>query len=128
MDKFSAEKCKNFGYTFASISMILGIYFFFFINQFHLIFFIISILLVLVTKRFPIMLKYPGFFWEQFGLFLAKIITPITLAIVYTITIIPINIFLRLLRVDILNKKIDNKKKSYWIKNNKKIINFKDQY
>ena len=128
MAKFSKEKCKNFGYTFAFLSLILGIYFFFFINKFFLIFFIISILLVLVTNRFPLILKYPGFFWEQFGLFLAKIITPITLAIVYTITIIPINIILRLLRVDILNKKIDRKKKSYWVKNNKKIINFKDQY
>tara|TARA_B100000287_G_C20646528_1_gene785337 strand:+ start:1165 stop:1551 length:387 start_codon:yes stop_codon:yes gene_type:complete len=128
MDKFSKEKCKNFGYTFAFLSLILAIYFFFFIDQLYLIFLIISILLFLVAKKIPLMLKYPGFIWEQFGLFLGKIITPIILTIVYIITIIPINIVLRLFRVDILNMKIENKKKSYWLKNNKKIINFKDQY
>ena len=128
MDKFSKEKCKNFGYTFAFLSLILGIYFFFFIDKFYLIFLTISIILFVIANKIPQMLKYPGFVWEQFGLFLGKIITPIILTIVYAITIIPINIVLRLFKVDILNKKIDNKKKSYWVKNNKKIINFKDQY
>ncbi len=123
---FSIKKCKNFGYTFSIIFLIIGIYSF--INSNYFLFIYLSLFFFLITIIKPSFYKFFGFYWEKFGFFLGKFFSPVILIIVYLITIMPINIIFRLLRVDILKKKKSNTINSYWeIRKNKK-INFTDQF
>lgn len=127
MIKFSIEKCKNFGYTFSFLSFLLGLFMIIF-DTLNFIPLTISLFLFLIAYKLPYLLKYPGYIWEQFGIILGKFISPLILTAVYVITVIPINIFLRLFSIDILNRKVDKKKKSYWIDVNKRKTNFNNQY
>lgn len=125
---YSIKKCKNFGYTFSTIFSLLSIYSYFVVSSFFIPFVILTLSLFLLTKFHPQSLKFPGFYWEKLGYFLGKFFSPIILFLVYLITIIPINLLLRLFKVDILNKMKSNKIKSYWVEKKETEIIFKDQH
>ena len=122
------KKFKNFGYTFSIIFFLLGIYNFFKINNYFILYFVIFLILTIVTLKFYYLLKYPSILWEKLGIFLGLIFSPIILLFVYLITIMPINLVIRFLRIDIINKRKSDKLKTYWIKPEKKKINFSNQF
>ena len=122
------KKFKNFGYTFSIIFFLLGIYDFFKINNYFILYFVIFLILTIVTLKFYYLLKYPSILWEKLGIFLGLIFSPIILLFVYLITIMPINLVIRFLRIDIINKRKSDKLKTYWIKPEKKKINFSNQF
>jgi len=126
--EFSIKKCKNFGYTFSVLLLLLTCYFFFNKNSLFFFFFLISVVFFLVTFFLTSYLKLLAIYWERFGIFLGKIFSPIILILVYTITIIPINLILRIFSLDLLKRRIDNKAKSYWIKRLDEKINFRNQF
>tara|TARA_Y100000589_G_scaffold30494_1_gene25518 strand:+ start:2879 stop:3268 length:390 start_codon:yes stop_codon:yes gene_type:complete len=129
MDKeLEKKKIKNFGYTFSIIFFLLGIYNFFKINNYFVLYFVIFLILTIVTLKFYYLLKYPSILWEKLGIFLGLIFSPIILLFVYLITIMPINLVIRFLRIDIINKRKSDKLKTYWIKPEKKKINFSNQF
>ncbi len=129
MDKeLEKKKIKNFGYTFSIIFFLLGIYDFFKINNYFILYFVIFLILTIVTLKFYYLLKYPSILWEKLGIFLGLIFSPIILLFVYLITIMPINLVIRFLRIDIINKRKSDKLKTYWIKPEKKKINFSNQF
>ena len=124
--EYSIKQCKNFGYTFSIIFLIVGTYLFISFNS--VFFLLISIFFFLMTLLKASFFRFFGFYWEKFGIFLGKFSSPIILLFVYLITVIPINLIIRILRVDILKKKKSNEVNSYWeIRKNKK-INFTDQF
>ena len=51
--------------------------------------------------------------WEKFGILIGKFISPMVLILIYLITIIPINIILRIFRIDLLKKKATLSKEEY---------------
>ena len=126
--KLEKKKYQNFGNTFSLIFLLLGIYDFFKINSYFILYFFISFILIILTFKFYHFLKYPSILWEKFGIFLGLIFSPIILLFVYLITIIPINFIIRFLRIDIINKRKSDKLKTYWIKPEKKKINFSKQF
>ena len=80
------------------------------------------------TIFLPIKLKILGYFWEKFGIFLGIIFSPIILSFVYIITIIPVNLIIRILNLDLIQKNFEFKKQSYWQNHKDKKINFRDQF
>ena len=128
IQEFPIKKCKNFGYTFSVLFVLITLYFF---SQNKILFFYsfsISIFFFLLTYYFPTYLKLFAFYWERFGILLGKIFSPILLVLVYIITILPINLILRILTIDLLNRRISSKTKSYWIDTKDKHIGFKSQF
>ncbi len=124
---YPTKKSKNFGYTFALISFLVFLYFFF-NGVLNYSFLLISFSLTLVTILKPNFLSPFSFLWDKFGLLIGMFVTPIILCLVYLITIIPINIFLRIFSIDLLKKKKNVKINSYWIERKNKNINFKKQF
>ena len=124
---YSTKKSKNFGYTFSLISFLVFLYFFF-NGVLNYSFLLISFSLTLVTILKPNFLSPFSFLWDKFGLLIGMFVTPIILCLVYLITIIPINIFLRIFSIDLLKKKKNVKINSYWIERKNKNINFKKQF
>jgi len=127
-ENFSKNKCKSFGFTFSFVSFVLSIYYFFNSKYFFLIFLSLSSILILLSFTKPISLKFFAFYWERLGVYLGIFFSPIILSLVYLITIIPINLVIRLLNIDLLKKKKSLKKGTYWEINKRKDVNFRDQF
>ena len=128
---YKAEKQiseKNFGYTFGIIFLILGLYPLLNFQSANLYLIGLSFALSLTAFYCPSLLKIPTSLWQKLSIFLSKFISPIILSLVYIITLLPINLLLRLFFIDIINKNIDKKKKSYWIRRKTKINDMKNQF
>ena len=66
--------------------------------------------------------------WFKLGMTLGAIISPIVMGIVFFIVVTPIGFILRIMGKDLLNKKYDKEKETYWIKRNASIGTMKRQF
>ena len=66
--------------------------------------------------------------WFKFGMILGAIISPIVMGIIFFLVVTPIGLILRIMGKDLLNKKYDKKKETYWIKRNTPIGTMKRQF
>ena len=105
---------KAFGLIFAFIFLV--ILFFLDNNFFKIIFLGIFFSTLIISFFFDKFLSTPKKYWIRFGFFLGKIISPIIISLIYFVVVFPTNIILKLFRKDILDTKLDTKKKSYWVK------------
>ena len=125
---YSEHKCKNFGFTFSIIFFLLALYNY--VND--LVFFEIAlalfILFSILTKIRPSIFKFLAYYWEKFGIILGLFFSPIILSFVYLITIMPINLIIRVLGIDLIKKKKNRKISSYWELRKNDINNFKNQF
>ena len=67
-------------------------------------------------------------FWFKLGMILGAIISPIVMGIVFFIVVTPTGFILRIMGKDLLNKKYDKEKETYWIKRNIPIGTMKRQF
>ncbi len=122
---------KKFGYQFASIFLIIFLvrfYFFKSLNPFDYVIlslFIFFFLLSLFKPNYIIPVKTS---WLKFSIYLAKILNPIILFIIYLTCFVPIGIFYKLINRQNLNTTIDTKSETYWEEPEEKEINFEDQF
>ena len=86
---------------------------------------IIFLILGLVNSK---LLTPLNIFWFKFGRILGTIVTPIVMGIVFFIVITPTGFIMRLFGKDLLNKKYNNKNKSYWIDREKSKGTMKQQF
>ena len=112
--KIKISSDKSFGIIFSIFFFILSIYPVFIQKNFNYIFFIISIILILVSFIYSSVLKYPNFLWFKFGELIGKVISPLVMLSIYLIVFFPIGLFYKLLNKDLLGLKIDKNKHSYW--------------
>ena len=66
--------------------------------------------------------------WFKFGMILGAIISPIVMGIVFFLVVTPIGLILRIMGKDLLNKKYDKEKETYWIKREASIGTMKRQF
>jgi len=66
--------------------------------------------------------------WFKFGMLLGSIIAPIVMVVVFFIVVTPIGLLMKIMNKDLLNKKYDKKKITYWIKYNKPASTMKKQF
>ena len=73
--------------------------------------FLVFFLLSLFKTNYIVPVKT---FWLKFSIYLAKILNPIILFIIYLICFVPIGIYYKLINKKNLNTTIDKKSKTYW--------------
>jgi len=66
--------------------------------------------------------------WFKLGMILGAIISPIVMGIVFFLVVTPTGFILRIMGKDLLNKKYEKKKETYWIKRNASIGTMKRQF
>ena len=66
--------------------------------------------------------------WFKFGMILGAIIAPIVMGVVFFLVITPIGLTMRIMGKDILRKRYDKKKETYWIKRDKLVSTMKKQF
>ena len=66
--------------------------------------------------------------WFKLGMILGAIISPIVMGIVFFLVVTPTGLILRIMGKDLLNKKYDKEKETYWIQRNASIGTMKRQF
>ena len=124
--KISSE--KNFGIVFGIFFIILAGYLKLFHNYFNISFIALSIIFLIIAYTKPIIFKYPNIVWFYLGILLGKIFVPIFLIFTYFVIFTPMGVLVKLFKKNYIDKKIDKKLSSYWIKRNTKIGSYDDQF
>jgi len=63
----------------------------------------------------PQSLAHLNRWWTRFGLLLGHIVSPVALAIVYYLAIVPVGLFMRLFGKDTLGLRFDSSASTYWV-------------
>ena len=66
--------------------------------------------------------------WFKFGIILGAIVAPVIMSIIFFLVITPIGLIMKIMGKDLLNKKYDRIKKTYWIKRDVLIGTMKRQF
>ena len=66
--------------------------------------------------------------WFKFGMILGAIIAPIVMGVVFFLVITPIGFIMRIMGKDLLKKRYDKKKETYWVKRDKPVSTMKQQF
>mgnify|MGYP000167289160 CR=1 FL=1 len=89
---------------------------------------IISAILLLLAFIFPKILSFPNKLWFKFGMLLGAIVSPIVMALIYFIAVLPTGLIMRILGKDLLKQRLDKNAKSYWIKRSEPLGSMKNQF
>ena len=89
---------------------------------------VISIIFFLLAFLAPKILVLPNKLWFKLGLLLGSIVSPIVMAFVYFVTVLPTGFIMRLLGKDLLKQKLDKNAKSYWVKRSEPMGSMKNQF
>jgi large-conductance mechanosensitive channel len=66
--------------------------------------------------------------WFKFGMILGAIVSPVVMGVVFFLVVTPIGLIMKIMGKDLLNKKYDKKKRTYWIKRDQLIGTMKRQF
>jgi hypothetical protein len=126
--KIKISSNRNFGLIFFFVFLIVGLWPL--LNEgssrfWSIVIAVIFLILGLLNSK---LLTPLNKLWFKFGLFLGSIVSPIVMGIVFFLVITPTGFIMKIMNKDLLNKKYDNKKKSYWINRAKTKNTMKQQF
>ena len=120
---------RNFGLVFFVVFFIIALWNFrgdlYQIRIVPLFFSLVFLILGLINSKILTPLNK---LWLKFGIFLGTIIAPIVMGIVFFLLVTPIGLSMKVMGKDLLNKKQDKKKKTYWIKRDIPVGTMKRQF
>mgnify|MGYP001452653669 FL=1 len=119
---------KNFGITFSIVFFILFIFFYDISKLFFIILLSLSIIFLILGLNNSELLSKPNKYWNRFGILLGTIIAPIVMSVVFYLVLVPIGIFMKIIKSNYLDIKIDKNLHSYWKKKDNSKFNFDDQF
>ena len=119
---------KNFGITFSIVFFILFIFFYDISKLFFIILLSLSIIFLILGLNNSELLSKPNKYWNRFGILLGTIIAPIVMSVVFYLVVVPIGIFMKIIKSNYLDIKIDKDIHSYWKKKDNSKFNFDDQF
>ncbi|MDB4056846.1 hypothetical protein N9522_00665 [Candidatus Thioglobus sp.] len=92
------------------------------------IFFYISCAIIVIAIIKPFLLNFSYKIWIKIGEFIGGIISKIIMFALYFGLFTPVSIFLKILRKDLLNKKVDKSKSTYWNNRERQPESMKNQF
>ena len=128
MDDVKISSNRSFGLVFFFVFLIISMWPLLndgSIRIWSIIIAIIFLVLALIKSK---LLTPLNILWFKFGLFLGAIVSPLVMGVIFFFVITPIGLFMRVIGKDVLNKKYDSKKKTYWIDCNKNKSTMKNQF
>ncbi len=119
---------RSFGLVFFTVFLIISIWPLMYENPIRVWSLLISIIFLILGLTNSKILTPLNQLWFKFGMLLGSIISPIVMLVIFFIVITPIGLFMKIMNKDLLNKKYDKKKITYWIKYNKPTDTMKNQF
>tara|TARA_B110000444_G_C18841736_1_gene599384 strand:- start:990 stop:1355 length:366 start_codon:yes stop_codon:yes gene_type:complete len=106
---------KSFGITFSVVFALLAIYPIFSGASVNLYMLCIAIFFLTVTITAPKYLFIASKIWLNFGKRISYFTSPVIMILTYIISVVPMGLAMRALRIDLLDLKFNSNKKTYWI-------------
>ena len=119
---------KSFGVVFSIVFLMIALYPLINSEDIRTWALFLSAIFLLLAFLAPNVLLVPNKLWFKFGMLLGSIISPIVMALVYFLTVLPTGLIMRLLGKDLLKQKLDKNAKSYWIKRTEPMGSMKNQF
>lgn len=110
---------QSFGLIFAAIFLVIGLFPMLFGNPYRVWSLTIALAFFSFSLIFPTALTPLNNLWMKFGQLMHKITNPLLMGIIFFVTVVPTGLVLKLLGRDPMNRKLDSKQQSYWIKRDK---------
>jgi len=128
MDKIKISTNRNFGLVFFIVFLIISIWPLINGEPVRIWSSIISLIFLILGLMNSKILTPLNKLWFKFGMILGAIVAPIVMGIVFFLIITPIGLFMKIIGKDLLKKKFDKKKTTYWIMRDKSISTMKQQF
>ena len=106
---------RSFGIVFSAFFSILALWPLIGGGDINTILAGIALVFLAISLIAPRVLSPLNKIWFRFGLFLGRIVTPITMGLLYITTVVPIGLIMQALGKDLLRLKTSEKAESYWI-------------
>ena len=110
----NTRSLRNFGFLFSFIAGLLGIHAIRHEQGQGKIWILAAVILGIISIISPMILRFFYIPWMTFAAVLGWIITRIILSVLYCVVFLPIAVFLRVTRHDLLDQKIEKDILSYW--------------
>jgi len=114
-EKIEGSSDRGFGLVFAAFFALLGALALWHDNPHWYVWVALAAAMLLVAYTVPRVLAPLNWLWTRLGLILFKVISPLALGVIYFGTMLPMAMYLRLRKKDILRLKYDLQAASYWI-------------
>jgi len=119
---------KSFGIVFSIVSFIVGLYPLSKSQDLHIWALLIAVIFLILGYWAPKMLTIPNKLWFKFGILIGHVVTPILMALIYFLAVLPTGLIMRILGKDLLKTRLDKKAESYWIIRDEKMGPMKNQF
>lgn len=125
MDKLNLDKLtlRKFAIIMSIALTIIGTFLLLRHKQGYIWFYLIGVLFLILGIFVANLLKPIYIIWMRFAFVLAWINTRLLLMMMFYLIFTPVGLAMRLFRVDLLDRRIDKNKESYWINKEKKEFN-----
>ena len=119
---------RNFGLVFFIVFLIVSIWPLTYDEPVRLWSAIISSVFLILGLMNSKLLTPLNKLWFKFGMILGAIVAPVVMGVVFFLVVTPIGLIMKIIGKDLLNKKYDKKKRTYWIKRDTSIGTMKRQF
>ena len=126
--KIEISSNRSFGIVFFVVFLIVSFWPLIHGEPFRIWSAIISLIFLILGLMNSKILTPLNKLWFKFGMILGAIVAPIVMGIVFFLIITPIGLFMKIIGKDLLKKKFDKKKTTYWIMRDKSISTMKQQF
>ena len=128
MTKINISSNRNFGLVFFIVFLIISFWPLTNTESIRVWSIIISLIFLILGLLNSKLLTPLNKIWFKFGMILGGMVAPIIMGIIFFSVVTPIGIIMKIIGKDLLNKKYNKKKKTYWIKRNQLMGTMKRQF
>ena len=126
--KIKMSSNRNFGLVFFIVFLILGFWPITNGEEIRIWLVVISLIFLVLGMMKSKLLTPLNKLWFKFGMMLGAIVAPVVMGAVFFLVVTPIGIVMRIMGKDLINKKHDKKKETYWIKRRTPFGSMKRQF
>ena len=127
-NKIKISSNRNFGLVFFIVFMIVSLWPLIYGDPIRIWLIIISMVFLILGLMNSKLLTPLNKLWFKFGMILGAIVAPIVMGLIFFLVVTPIGLIMRIMGKDLLNKKYDKKKNTYWIHKYKNMSSMKKQF
>ena len=127
MENIKLPSNRSFGFVFAALFFLIGIYPIIYSEELRIWSLIIATLFFFLGAINSKILNPLNFLWFKFGMYLGKIISPLIMGIIFFLVVTPIGLLMKMFKKDLLDLNY-NSKKTYWIKKTGPKSKMKNQF
>ena len=126
--KIKMSSNRNFGLVFFILFLILGFWPIINGGEIKIWLVVISLIFLVLGMMKSKLLTPLNKLWFKFGMILGAIVAPVVMGAVFFLVVTPIGIVMKTMGKDLINKKYNKKKETYWITRRTSIGSMKRQF